>query len=97
MEQGCVIQPRRQVRQLRTASTAGYDSTESMLSFLKVEQKYTIKWSFSLFLMVNSITYLQSAAKNGIACGILNQHSQHILDLVHRSSTLDTLQQSIFE
>jgi hypothetical protein len=70
----------------------GYDPMELTLSILKVKHKYTIKWSFSLFLMAASITYLQSIAKNGIAHGILNRHDQRILDLVHRSLTLDILQ-----
>jgi hypothetical protein len=74
------------------ATIAGHDPTKSTLSFLKVEHKYTIKWSFSLFLMTTSITYLQNAVKNDVAGRILNQHGQHILDLVHRPSALDTLQ-----
>jgi hypothetical protein len=37
-----------------------------------VEHKYRIKWSFTLFLMTASITYVQSTVKNGVAHGILN-------------------------
>jgi hypothetical protein len=39
-------------------STPGHDLTESTLSFLKVEHKHTIKWSFSFFVMTACITYL---------------------------------------
>jgi hypothetical protein len=40
------------------ASTTGRDPTESTLSFLKLEHKYTINWSFSFFLMTARIRYL---------------------------------------
>jgi hypothetical protein len=39
-------------------STASRDPMESTSSFLKVEHKYAIKWSFSFFLMTARITYL---------------------------------------
>jgi hypothetical protein len=42
----CAVQV---LRNTLPASTVGRDLTESTLSFLKVEHKYVIKWSFSFF------------------------------------------------
>jgi hypothetical protein len=51
------------LRNMLPASIAGRNPMELMLNFLKVEHKYTIKWSFSFFFWWPSVLHTSKAVR----------------------------------